>query len=250
MKSSPAVLILENNHIIAEQLAIHLEGFGYVVAGQFASGEEVLEFLKETSVDLLIADIDLNGELDGIETVAKIESEVKFPVIYLTKHHDDKTFNRASTTFPSAFMVKPYNVRDLSIAIKLALRTAAHRVAGQHNESEQIDDDDIFTLEDRIFIKDKKIYHRIFFADVLFLKADGSYTEIHSVHTKITVSSNLNKIEKHFPSNQFMRLHRSFVVNIDKIEQIEGHVVLIAETEIQISPVRKEELFQRLKILK
>ena len=92
-----------------------LKKLGYDVPAIVCSGEEAIKKVKENKPDLVLMDINLHGEMDGIETASKIHSFSDIPVIYLTAYSDDKTLERAKITEPFAYMIKPFKDRELQI---------------------------------------------------------------------------------------------------------------------------------------
>lgn len=120
MSSTKKVLIIEDEILIAKDLAYLLEDIGYENAGIANSGERALELFKKNKVDLLLCDININGSMDGIETVKSIQKYKEVPVIYISAFSDPITVNRAIETSPSSFLTKPYNERSVQIAIDLA----------------------------------------------------------------------------------------------------------------------------------
>ena len=119
------VLIVGDEPIIAADLEDRLAEMGYEVAQQCASGEEALLFLVKENIDLVLMDIQLEGEWDGIQTAQMILEKRLIPIIYLTSNADDATFERAKETQPAAVLSKPFRGKDLKHAIELAIPRSA-----------------------------------------------------------------------------------------------------------------------------
>ncbi len=115
------ILIVEDQVIIAIDIRNTLEGLGYDVSDTASSGEECLESVMRDVPDLILMDIMLSGELDGISTAEKIQSEMDIPIIYLTAHSDEKSLERANLTGPYGYIVKPIEEKELYTAIEIAL---------------------------------------------------------------------------------------------------------------------------------
>src|SRR4051812_40110190 len=109
------ILIVEDKTVIAEALAATLEKAGYSIAGKATSGEEALMLLEAEIPDVVLMDIHLDGKLDGIQTAEQINKLYSVPVIYLTDFHDEATISRAKHTRPAAYLLKPYQQKDLLI---------------------------------------------------------------------------------------------------------------------------------------
>ena len=115
------ILIVEDEMIIGANIALQLSSLGYDVIGIIPRAEEVLPKIRENTPDILLLDIYLKGDLDGIELAHIIQKEFKIPIIYLTANADDAHFNRAKTTNPYAFISKPFKKLDLQHAIELTI---------------------------------------------------------------------------------------------------------------------------------
>jgi len=119
--SQISVLIVEDEVIVAENLSSKLEKLGYTVIGMAINGHEAVEMVLAHRPQLVLMDIKLQGELDGIATVEKIKKHLDIPVIYLTAHSDPNTLSRAKISKPYGYVLKPFDERDLATQIELAL---------------------------------------------------------------------------------------------------------------------------------
>lgn len=128
------LLIVEDEIIIAKDLEQHLRGWGYQVVGLAATGEDAFQLAVDLRPDLVLMDIRLNGEIDGIETTARILKHLDLPVIYLTAYADEQTLGRAKITHPLGYLIKPVDFLTLHASIEMALYT--HSISKQLVESE------------------------------------------------------------------------------------------------------------------
>lgn len=115
------ILIVEDERIIAEDIGENLERLGYEVAGTEVSGERAIRRAEETEPDLVLMDVHIRGEMDGIETAGRIREKLDIPVVYLTAYADEKTLQRAKLTGPFGYLVKPFNEREMRTTIEVAL---------------------------------------------------------------------------------------------------------------------------------
>ncbi len=118
------ILVVEDEGIVLLHIKRTLESLGYIVAGTAAGGEEAIMKAMSDRPDLVMMDIVLKGEVDGIDAAEKIRSLFHIPVIYLTAHADESTLQRARVTEPFGYIVKPFRERDLHIAVQFALYKA------------------------------------------------------------------------------------------------------------------------------
>jgi PAS domain S-box-containing protein len=127
--SNTAILIVEDEAIVAEDLKNKLKRLGYEVAGIAAEGEEAVALVGSLRPNLVIMDIQLEGSIDGIEAAQAIQHFCDVPVIYLTAHSDSATIARAKLTGPIGYILKPFEERELAIQVELALYK--HRIDQQ-----------------------------------------------------------------------------------------------------------------------
>jgi len=103
------ILIVEDERITAEDIRLSLGGLGYAVTGMASSGEEAIRKAKELHPDLVLMDIVLGGDMDGIEAAKRIRARFNIPVVYLTAYADEKTLERAKVTQPFGYILKPFD---------------------------------------------------------------------------------------------------------------------------------------------
>jgi CheY-like chemotaxis protein len=121
--SGEKILIVEDDDVIARVADWRLKNLGYSVCGRATSGEEAMALIVNAKPDLVLMDINIRGDIDGIETTKLIKKDFTIPVVYLTSHSDGPTLERAKETKPEGFIIKPFEDNDLRVAIELALRT-------------------------------------------------------------------------------------------------------------------------------
>lgn len=133
--SIPKILVVEDERIVAKDIQINLEQLGYLVPAVAASGEQAVSKAAETCPDLVLMDINLKGEIDGIEAARQIYTRFNIPVIYLTAYSDDITLERAKLTDPLGYILKPFKARELHATIQMAL--SKHQMEKKLKENEQ-----------------------------------------------------------------------------------------------------------------
>lgn len=115
------ILITEDDHVSALLLKKALEKNNHQIIGISDSGEKALEILAEHHADIVMMDINLAGELDGIRTTEIINEKYDIPVVYLSASSDAETLTKVVGTNPSAYVIKPFNIRELNMVIELAI---------------------------------------------------------------------------------------------------------------------------------
>jgi two-component system, response regulator PdtaR len=121
MMDQPAIFIVEDEAIVANDIKETLKSLGYSVPGIAKSGELALEKVKESNPDLVLMDIHLAGQMDGVETAGKIHVLYDIPVIYLTAYADKALLERAKVTEPYGYVIKPFDERELHSVIEMSL---------------------------------------------------------------------------------------------------------------------------------
>ncbi len=134
-KTLARVLIVEDENIVALDLKNRLQGIGYDVVGVAPSGEQAIQVAFDTRPDLLLMDIRLKGEMDGIEAAKVIVEQLQVPVVYLTAYADSQTFERAKLTEPYGYILKPFDELELKTTLSMALYK--HKIQQGIREREQ-----------------------------------------------------------------------------------------------------------------
>lgn len=119
--SKASIIIVEDESIVAEDIRFTLENNGYEVPGVFASGEEVLRQVSRLKPDLILMDIKIEGDFDGIETARRMWEEHNIPIVFLTAHSDAATLDRAKGSRPFGYLLKPFEERELCVTVEIAL---------------------------------------------------------------------------------------------------------------------------------
>lgn len=235
------VLVVEDEWIVSEEVKELLLLSGYEVAGQAAEANDALEILDEKKVDVALLDINIDGDTDGIELAHQILEKHQCAIIFLTAFDDDKFINRAKGVKPAAYIVKPFEERNLKIAIEMAFNNLV--------ESNQKPKEESYIIKDSIFIKDNSRFKKVSIENILFVEAVGSYTEIHTTEGKYTLAINLKHLELNLDHPNFFRIHRSYLINLSQIQEYEGNRVFIGSQTIPISSSHKDEFMNRFKFL-
>ena len=230
-------VIVEDEPIIAADLSQQLRKSGIEVMDIFEDGESVLEYLETSIPDVIILDIQLYGDLDGVDVANQVNQRHDIPIIFLTSNTESRTFNRAKLTYPHAFLSKPFRIRDVLHAIELAI--------DQSEESSP--DEDL--VSDAIFIRNKDSMEKVLFSDISYMKADGAYTQIITAEKEYVFSQNLKTVEEKINYKPMKRVHRSYIVNVSKVDRLSQGYLYIGKDKIPVSRSHREDLLQLFKTL-
>jgi len=242
------ILVVEDEMIIAAKISMQLTSLGYEVTGILPRGEQAVQQVKENKPDIILLDINLKGQLDGIETALQIQQFAQIPIIYLTANSDEATFNRAKPTKPYAFISKPFKQLDLQRAIELTISRMAENAAGINSEN-TTGDEQPFILSDRIFVRYKEKMIKIMLADILYMEAERNYSRIYTISREYILSVPLKTIEEKMSMQLFMRIHRSYLINITHVEEVFENHVMLAQKNVPLGTGMREQLMQRIQTL-
>jgi len=243
------ILVVEDEMIIAAKISMQLTSLGYEVTGILPRGEQAIQQVKENKPDIILLDINLKGELDGIATAVAIQQFADIPIIYLTANSDEATFNRAKPTKPSAFISKPFKQLDLQRAIELTISRMAENTPGLPTENKTGEEEQPFLLSDRIFVRYKEKMIKIMLVDILYMEADRNYSHIFTSDREYVLSISLKTIEEKMSMQWFMRIHRSYLINITQVDEVAENNVTIAKATIPIGTGMREQLMHRIQTL-
>ncbi|WP_020569452.1 LytR/AlgR family response regulator transcription factor [Neolewinella persica] len=246
--SAPKILMVEDDMIIAADVSMQLTKLGYEVIGINTRGEDALNTIEGNRPDIILMDIMLTGKMNGIETAQIILEKHQVPLIFLTSNSDDATFQQASAAKPYAFISKPFQKSELERTLKLTLqRIAVEKASEPVPEST----DHVSAMEDRLFIRHKDQMVKVMLTEILYAEADRNYCKIYTENQTFLLSVPLRNIESQLPTKIFFRVHRSFVVNLKKIDAISEHheYLTIQSHQVPVSRRSKEEVVKRLKMI-
>ncbi len=148
------ILVVEDESIIAEDIRRTLQNLGYSVPSIVASGEKAIKEVEKNNPDLVLMDIVLQGEMDGIEATEQIRSRFDIPVVYLTAYSDEKLIERAKITEPFGYIIKPFKERELQINIEIALYN--HKMEKKLKESREWFSTTLRSISDGVIATDPK----------------------------------------------------------------------------------------------
>lgn len=254
------VLIVEDDSMLALGISVSLQQHGYAIAGIAEQAEEACRLFKENDVDIILINIHIPGDKDGIDTVLELMKIKRVPVIYLTAVADDGTINRIKQTYPVAFLTKPYNSRNVCIATEMAIHNfiacgeqniiAEENVltpaAAKKNEYDVADNEIILRQGNYIFLKRNFQFVKINLRDILYMESEGNYVHVVSKDKKFTIRLSLMQVMRKLNYSRFVRINRSSVVNMDAIQSFNKEQVCIAQYEIAIGKNYKEYFFRQL----
>ena len=238
------ILVVEDEPILAMDLSDSLEEEGYCVVGVVTNGHKALDLFRSQPVDLVLCDIMIKGEWDGIETVRQLTAERPVPVIYLTALTDADTLERAKQTYPAAYLNKPYQLSSLRTAIELAIHNATMRSLPAPTERDSNSRETLLQINNYLYIKQNYQFTRINMNDLLYLEADNTYTKLVTTGRKYILRLTLSSILERISQPWLVRIHRSYAININAVESFNDVEVSIGPQLLPLSRSCKDDFMR------
>ncbi|PRY88575.1 DNA-binding LytR/AlgR family response regulator [Mongoliibacter ruber] len=216
------ILIVEDELELALNIEEIVQSFGYEVSGIYADAKSVLSYLESSKVDLILMDIQIRGDIDGIDLCYKVKDLYNIPIVFLTAYSDQQYLERISNVMYNGYLLKPFKVDGLKSAIYLALNS--------NNYPKLTPDYDKLNLK----IRDKGYVVPIPVSEILYLKADGLYTKVITLAKSYVVRDILKDLQAQLPHQVFVRPHKSYLVNVNHIASYNSKEINIKDSVIPI----------------
>ncbi|MDE3253200.1 MAG: DNA-binding response regulator [Bacteroidota bacterium] len=223
------ILIIEDEVLIAEHMKYYLTGFGFSEIFLAHSKKTALELLAITKPDIVLLDLHLQEPKDGIDIARVIDEKGGPPYIFITANVDMLILQEATHTQASSYITKPVKKADLFAAIQIALH------AKEKPETS-------FLL-----IKENNINLKLSYSDILYIEGNSNYINIVTKKQKAVARKSMEWAELQLPENLFMRIHRSYIVNLVEVQRTNAKSVFIGDIEIPISRANVSKMFDFLK---
>lgn len=230
MQTKGLILIVEDEMLIAEHISRILTSAAYTTVC-VTNVEAAITIIENQHPLMVLTDIMLLGDQTGIDLGTILHQKHRIPFVYITSYSGSDIINKVKATRPNAYLVKPFKKEDLLVAVDLAL----------YNSSIEEQQD-----EQYLVVKDGRVTAQIPHDEILWLEAEGNYTLIVSQTLKKRLIRNtITEMQQQLPANDFIRVHRSYVVNRKKISELASAHVLINGEKLPIGRTYKEHLTER-----
>ncbi len=225
---------VEDEMVIAMTIASTLKKLNYTISFQASNYTGAITMIQNESPDLLLLDINLGGQKDGIDIAEYVRANYNIPIIFLTANSDLATVQRAKLVKPNAYLLKPFTKDDLFIAIEIAI----------HNYNETRPN---VIENDHLIVKSGNEYFNLKFSHLVFIESNENYVKINLLSGKmVIIRSTLAEIQEKLPSSSFLRINRSIIVHIAFINKIETDRIHVSDYHFNISPKVKKELLEMM----
>ncbi|PHS04122.1 MAG: DNA-binding response regulator [Kordia sp.] len=242
MEEAVKILIVEDEYITAKTLSSFLESTGYTVIGIAMDVDEALSYLKEEDIDCVILDINLNDEKDGVWVANHIKENYHIPFIFLTAYTDKDTISKAIRTSPYGFLAKPFQKIELFSAIEIAL----------HKQNELMLLKNSLPVDENVrsvFLKNIDRFDKVYIKDICFIESQKNYLLIHTKSIVYKHRVTIKEFTEVLPKSLFIKTHRAFFVNVEKIESFDksNNVLKILSKNIPVSKTYRNEITSLIK---
>lgn len=245
------ILVTEDESIVRKDIERSLQKLGYNVIGSADTGEKAIELAKDLKPDLALMDIMLKGGMTGVEAAQHIKEQRDIPVIFLTAYADEKTLNKAKITEPHGYILKPFKEIDIHTSIEMAMhkhgREKELKIESDLLRSIAVAKEDA----DYLFLKHQSKLVRVNPSEIQFVEAMKDYVLVNTISFKYTIHSTMKDIQAKLSATNFLRVHRSFIINLDKIEAIKNSEIQLEglDKTIPIGGSYKDQLGSKINLL-
>jgi DNA-binding LytR/AlgR family response regulator len=245
------ILIVEDENIVAKDLESILQDLGYKVIGIVSNAIDAITMTALHKPNLVLMDIMIKGKTSGIEAAKEIKSKYDIPVVFLTAYADDKTIDNAKDAFPYGYIIKPFKEKELETTIEMAIN--------KYDEDKNVKKErDLYhslisqkSSNDSIFIRADYKLNKVKYEEIYFIEALKDYVVINTADNVFTTHTTMKEMVRVLPDDQFVRVHRSFIVRLDKIFSIK-YPDLIIEGKMKVIPIGglyRKELYDKLNLI-
>lgn len=242
---TPRLLIVEDDPAYQLSLEMLLEklDFGYRIA---ASGEQALKIAQDTRFDLALLDIHLAGTMTGIDLARVLVQQFGTPIIFLTSNDDLSTYEKASAAADAAYLVKPVNELTLRSVIRTILQKNSFNLHADKPAEYSAKKD--APPPEFIFLKFKGRTERVEIGEIIFAQADGNYCYLQTPHRRFVIKTSLSKISEKLKLPSFLQVHRSFIVRLDRVKNVDlsSNKVQVEQEQLPVGASFKDDLIRRL----
>lgn len=205
-----------------------LEENNYEIVGSAAKAETAYMQLQNLEIDLLLIDINLAGEKDGVWLTNKMREVSNVPIIFLTAYSDSKTLENVKSSKSNGYLMKPYNTPTLLTTIAIVLQNHKDKIKEPRNNQE-------LTSDKYIFIKDGAQLKRVKINDIFYIMSDANYLHINTVQKNYLVRNKLLDFYAELPPKLFIQVHRRYLINKHHIDSFNNKTVVVRNQTISIS---------------
>lgn len=242
------ILIVEDEPLFATEIEMLVHRLGYQVAHSTNNAKDAIYMAKVMEPDLIIMDINIEGDLSGVDVAEKIR-DLEIPILFVTSMQDPDLYERAKKTTYVGYLVKPFDLLTLQSSIEFTMQTLARKYANQERYSGWRED---MLVKDSLLIKKDTSLIKLPISDIQYIQSYGNHCMLHTLdQAKHMVNISLTKVMDKLPDKSFLRIHKQFIIQLDCIENITlgGSEVVMGELRLPVGRTFKSKLLARFETL-
>lgn len=242
MENGSKILVVEDDPVVNAALDMILSELGHELCGKADNAMDAIVAFTLHHPDMVICDINLNGPVNGVELIKRINQLRKVPVLFLTAHNSQEVFNKAKAVAPLAFIPKPLDRGSLERAIALAAEHA--------RESTGFSVDPL-PVEECLYTRVGNKLRKICIQDIEHVEVDGKYCTLSVAQRNINCKISLKELMEKLPRQKFVQISRNTVINMDMIEDIDmaQMQVKLPSSSHSISRNFRDNFLQRIHLI-
>lgn len=237
------ILLVEDNLSFALEVEMLIKELGYNFLGQVDQAVDAIRKIDEHHPDLILLDIGIKGAEDGLDLAVELNHR-KIPIIFITQSRDNSTYNKAKSFKPLAYLVKPFDLLTLRSTLEQTFRM----LTIESDEDAEVESE---VETDSFYIRHNNTLNRVVYGDILWIKSDGNYCNIHTENKKFVTKVSLSTMGRRLERFDFIRVHKQFLVPAKRIKNINlfDSTLHINQQLIPIGRSYKSKLVKQLDLL-
>ena len=241
------ILLVEDNPSAALDAEMLIAEMGYELLATVDNATAALEKIYAHQPDLILLDIHLRGDATGLDIAREIKP-LQIPIIFTTAIRDEQIFVEAKRMHSFGYLVKPFDKLTLQGAIESVVKTL---FSGNYLSQQDAWTEDVL-MKNCLLIKQNNVLQKVNLEDILFIEGEGNYCTIYAKGKRFVLKMSLKKILEELDKERFMPVHKSHIVQLDKLESVDlaNNLLTVGDKQVPLGKHFKARLMNRFKTLK
>lgn len=233
-----SILTVEDDFSFALELEISLSKNNRFTVVNATSAKDALSLVQSNSFDAILLDLYLKGPMSGID-LGNLLKDAGIPIIIITSHADESLYKLTRPFSPVAYLVKPFNPLTLISTLDSAIASKSSKSFTPKDKN-----------KDEMLVRSNGQLHRVKFDNITHINSDGNYCIIHTATLRFAIKKSLKRLFEELPTGQFIRIHKSYVVQAELIENVDltNRVLFLGEIEIPFGKRFRKDLIDRMSV--
>lgn len=233
--------IVEDELLIAESIMVALQNVGYRHTSPAQNYTAALDMIAHEKPDLLLIDIVLQNNPDGVELGRMVNEKFHLPFIFLTANSDQATVQRAKSVNPSAYLLKPFTENELYSSIEIAFSNYQNNLLAETIQAH---------TDSFVFVKSGEVYEKIYLSDIVYIESDNVYLHLHTISRNYLIRKKLDEFIDQIGRSLFIRTTRSHAVNLKHLLKVSTNEVEVGNHLVPLQKNYRDLLLEKVGTLK